>query len=67
MFSEWVTPVAPIVKKDGSVTVNKATETDTYPRIKDRRNHFQLDLAHAYHQVVMNEESQQSPHARDCI
>ena len=44
-FSEWATPVVPIIKKDGSirlcgdykVTVNQATETDTYPlpRIED--------------------------------
>ena len=38
-FSEWATPVVPIIKKDGSVrlcgdykvTVNQATETYTYP------------------------------------
>ena len=44
-FSEWATPVVPILKKDGTVrlcgdfkiTVNRATETDTYPlpRIED--------------------------------
>lgn len=38
-FSEWATPVVPIMKKNGSVrlcgdyrsTVNQATESDTYP------------------------------------
>ena len=38
-FSEWVIPIVPIIKKDGSVrlcgdykvTVNQTTKTDTYP------------------------------------
>jgi len=38
-FSEWATPVVPVLKKNGSirlcrdykVTVNRATEADTYP------------------------------------
>lgn len=38
-YSEWATPVVPIIKKNGAVrlcgdyrsTVNQATETDTYP------------------------------------
>ena len=44
-FSEWATPVVPVIKKDGSVrlcgdykvTLNQATLTDTYPlpRIDD--------------------------------
>jgi hypothetical protein len=74
-FSEWATPVVPIMKKDGSVrlcgdykiTVNQATETDTYPlpRIEDMLASVAggtvfstLDLAHAYQQVVLDEESQ---------
>ena len=75
-FSEWATPVVPIMKKDGSVrlcgdykiTVNQATETDTYPlpRIEDMLASVaggtvlsKLYLAHAYQQVVLDEESQQ--------
>ena len=73
-FSEWATPVVPIIKKDGSVrlcgdykvTVNQATETDTYPlpRIGDMLASLaggtafsKLDLAHAYQQVVLSDES----------
>ena len=74
-FSEWATPVVPIIKKDGSirlcggdykVTVNQATETDTYPlpRIEDLLTSLaggisfsKLDLAHAYQQVVLDDDS----------
>ena len=72
-FSEWATPVVPIIKKDGSVrlcgdykvTVNQATEIDTYPlpRIEDMLASLaggtafsKLDLAHAYQQVVLCDE-----------
>ena len=75
-FSEWATPVVPIIKKDGSVrlcgdykvTVNQATETDTYPlpRIEDMLASLaggtafsKLDLAHAYQQVVLCDESKE--------
>jgi hypothetical protein len=73
-FSEWVTPVVPIIKKDGSVwlcgdykvTVNQTTKTDTYPLpiIEDLLVSLaggiafsKLDLAHAYQQVVLDDES----------
>ena len=75
-FSEWATPVVPILKKDGTVrlcgdykiTVNRATETDTYPlpRIEDMLTSVAgssifstLDLAHAYQQVMLDDEAQQ--------
>ena len=75
-FSEWATPVVPIMKKDGSVrlcddykvTVNRATEIDTYPlpRIEDMLTSVaggtvfsKLDLAHAYQQLVLDDDSQQ--------
>ena len=75
-FSEWATPVVPIIKKDGSVrlcgdykvTVNQATEIDTYPlpRIEDMLASLagvtafsKLDLAHAYQQVVLCDESKE--------
>ena len=75
-FSEWATPVVPIIKKDGSVrlcgdykvTVNQATEIDTYPlpRIEDMLVSLaggtafsKLDLAHAYQQVVLCDESKE--------
>lgn len=73
-FSEWATPVVPIIKKDGSVrlcgdykvTVNQASKTDTYPLpvIEDMLASLaggtafsKLDLAHAYQQVVLDDES----------
>ena len=75
-FSEWATPVVPVIKKDGSVrlcgnykvTLNQATLTDTYPlpRIDDMQASLaggtafsKLDLAHAYQQVELDNESKQ--------
>ena len=74
-FSDWATPVVPVIKKDGSVrlcgdykiTVNQATETDTYPLpvieellavVSGATAFLKLDLAHAYQQVLLDEESQ---------
>ena len=73
-FSEWATPVVPIIKKDGSVrlcgdykvTVNQASKTDTYPLpvIEDMLASLaggtafsKFDLAQAYQQVVLDDES----------
>lgn len=75
-FSNWATPVVPILKKDGSirlcgdykVTVNQATNTESYPlpRIEDLLASLaggtafcKLDLAHAYQQVLLDEESKE--------
>ena len=75
-FSNWAAPIVPVVKRDGAVricgdykvTINRATEMDTYPlpRIEDlfasltRGKIFsKLDLAHAYQQIALSEESKQ--------
>jgi len=67
--------VVPVLKKNGSirlcgdykVTVNRATETDTYPlpiidemltSASGGKVFTKLDLAHAYQQVELDEESQ---------
>ena len=73
-FSEWATPVVPVLKHDGTVrlcgdyklTVNQVAKTDTYPlpRIEDLfasltggRVFSKIDLAQAYLQVPLDEES----------
>ena len=75
-FSNWATPVVPIMKKDGSVrlcgdykiTVNQASETDTYPlpRIDEMLSSVAggtvfstLDLAQAYQQVMLDDDSKE--------
>ena len=73
-FLEWATLVVSIMKNgsvmlcgDYEITVNQVTETDTYPlrRIEDMLTSAagetvfsKHDHAHAYQQVVLDEESQ---------
>ena len=71
-FSEWATPVVPILKGDGSicgdekVTVNRETQIDTYPLPRAVDIHAslaggtmftKLDLSHAYQQVILDNET----------
>ena len=73
-FSDWATPVVPLVKGDGSiricgdykVTINRVANVESYPlpRIDDLlaglekgKVFSKLDLAHAYLQLQLDEES----------
>ena len=73
-FSEWATPVVPVIKKDDSVrlcrdykvTVNRASETQSYPLLKiddilaslaGGILFSKLDVAHAYQQIILDDES----------
>ena len=72
--SEWAAPVVPVDKRDGTlrlcgdykVTVNQATNTETYPlpRIEEvlatlsgGKLFSKIDLASAYRQVLLDEDS----------
>ena len=73
-FSEWATPVVPVLKHDGTIrlcgdyklTVNQVAKTDTYPlprieylfsSLTGGRVFSKIDLAQAYLQVPLDEES----------
>ena len=73
-FSDWATPVVPLVKGDGSiricgnykVTINRVANVESYPlpRIDDLLAGLakgmvfsKLDLAYAYLQLQLDEES----------
>ena len=73
-FSDWATPVVPLVKSDGSiricgdykVTINRVANVESYPlpRIDDLLAELakgkvfsKLDLAHAYLQLQLDEDS----------
>ena len=75
-FAEWVAPIVPVTKPNGSVricgdykvTVNKVAKLETYPlpRMEDLfaslaggKQFIKLDLAHAYQQIPLEEESNQ--------
>lgn len=80
--SEWAAPVVPVVKRDGTirlcgdykVTVNQATNTDTYPlpRIEEvlatlsgGKLFSKIDLASAYQQVLLDEDSKKYTDTND--
>lgn len=73
-YSDWATPVVPVKKPDGSIrlcgdyrlTVNVATETDTFPQptineslseVAGGRIFTKLDLKEAYTQLRVSEET----------
>ena len=75
-FSQWVAPIVPVLKPDGSVricgdykvTLNQAAKTDTYPlpKIEDLFTSLcggklfsKMDLASAYLQIPLEEESKE--------
>ena len=70
--SDWAAPIVPVVKKDGSVricgdyrlTVNRAAKPDTYPldifaSLSDGKTFSKLDLANAYQQILLEQQSKQ--------
>ena len=73
-FSNWATPIVPVVKPTGTVrtfgdyktTVNSQLQTEEYPlpRIEDvfaklAGGFTKIDLRQAYHQMEVEEESQE--------
>ena len=73
-LSEWAAPIVPVVKRDGTIrvcgdyklTVNQATQVDTYPlplvdslfaSLAGETSFSKLDLAHANQQLCLDEDS----------
>ena len=72
-YSEWASPIVPVVKPDGTIricgdykAVNKVTLTESYPLPKTEdlfstlsggEKFSKLDLSHAYQQIQLDEES----------
>ncbi|KAL9978544.1 hypothetical protein ACROYT_G016071 [Oculina patagonica] len=75
-YSEWATPIVPVMKSDGTVrvcgdyklTVNKVSKLDGYPipklddlytKLAGRQTFTELDLSHAYEQMLVDENSRE--------
>ena len=75
-FSEWATPIVPVIKQDGTVricgdyklTVNKVSKLDAYPipklddvytKLAGGKTFPELDLSHAYEQMLVDENSKE--------
>jgi len=75
-FSDWAAPIVPVLKEDGAVrvcgdykmTINQASQLDTYPlpRVEDLfatlaggQTFTKLDMSHAYQQLLLDEDSKQ--------
>ena len=75
-YSEWATPVVPVMKSDGTVrvcgdyklTVNKVSKLDGYPipklddlytKLAGGQTFTELDLSHAYEQMLVDENSRE--------
>lgn len=64
-FSNWAAPIVPVLKSD-KLTINQTAKINTYPlpRIENLlaslaggKSFSKLDLAHAYQQIELEEES----------
>lgn len=69
-WSEWATPIVPVLKKDGSVrlcgdykvTVNPELQAEQYPlpcifeNLSLGQKFLKIDLRQAYHQLEMEED-----------
>ena len=75
-YSEWATPIVPVMKSDGTVrvcgdyklTVNKVSKLDGYPipklddmytKLVGGQTFTELDLSHAYEQMLVDENSKE--------
>ena len=75
-FSEWATPIVPVIKQDGTVrvcgdyklTFNKVSKLDAYPipklddlytKLAGGKTFTELDLSHAYEQMLVDENSKE--------
>ncbi|KAL9979812.1 hypothetical protein ACROYT_G017529 [Oculina patagonica] len=75
-YSEWATPIVPVMKSDGTVrvcgdyklTVNKVSKLDGYPipklddlytKLAGGQTFTELDLSHAYEQMLVDENSRE--------
>ena len=56
--SEWATPIVPVLKPDSTVRIC-GDYNDLYTKLAGGKTFSELDLSHAYEQMLLDEESKQ--------
>ena len=61
-YSDWATPIVPVLKSDGTVRVDAypiPKLDDLYTKLAGGQTFTELDISHAYEQMLVDEDSKE--------